>query len=160
MSLNLLEFFTSGRFAESGIVHRIICAPNEKIISQGDRDRFLYVLESGQVRVTARVDMEGERHIHPGLVDLGPGAVFGELNLFEAAERSASVMSIGDCVLLRIDSSELTGFLDRNADLGYQLLQHFFQVLNERLRKADHRIERLMAWGLKAHGFERLLAED
>lgn len=160
MSLDLLEFFNSERFVSSGIVQRIECAPNEKIISQGDRDRFLYVVESGQVRVTARVNIEDERHIQPGLVDLGAGAVFGELNLFEAAERSASVMAIGACKLLRIDSAELTGFLNHNADLGYQLLQHFFQVLNGRLRKADQRIERLMAWGLKAHGIEKYLVSD
>lgn len=160
MNLDLLEFFTDGRFADSGIVQRIRCAPHETIIAQGDRDRFLYVVESGQVRVTARVDIEGERHIRPGLVDLGRGAVFGELNLLEASERSASVMAIEDCTLIRIDSEELVAFLDRNPDLGYRLLQHFFQVLNQRLRCADRRIERLMAWGLKAHGIDQHLAED
>ncbi len=160
MSLDLLAFFTGERFAASDLVRRIECAPNQRIITQGERDSFLYVVESGQVRVTARVDIEGEHHISPGLVDLGPGAVFGELNLFEAAERSASVMAIDECTLLRIDSAELTAFLAQNTDLGYPLLQHFFQVLNERLRKADRRIERLMAWGLKAHGIERHLVED
>ena len=90
MSLDLLAFFTGERFAASDLVRRIECAPNQRIITQGERDRFLYVVESGQVRVTARVDIEGEHHIspRPGGI-LGPARCFGELNLFEAAERSA-----------------------------------------------------------------------
>lgn len=159
MSLDLLEFFASDRFADSGIVERVCCDPNERIICQGEHDRFLYVLESGKVRVTARVGIEGERHIQPGLVDLGPGAVFGELNLFEGGTRSASVVAIEDCCLLRIDAAQLVAFLDEHPDLGYQLLRHFFLVLDERLRKADHRVEQLMAWGLKAHGIEQHLAD-
>jgi len=160
LSLDLLKFFRSERFAASGIVQRIECAQGQKVIAQGEDDRFLYVLESGMVRVTARVDIEGDRRIQPGLVDLGPGAVFGELNLFEAGARSASVLAIEDCALLRIDSVDLSRFLEQNTDLGYRLLQHFFQVLNERLRKADQRIEGLFAWGLKAHGIERHLVDD
>jgi CRP/FNR family transcriptional regulator, cyclic AMP receptor protein len=112
------------------------------------------------VRVTARVDIEGECRIRAGLVDLESGAVFGELNLFEAGVRSASVLAIEDCSLLRIDGEELSHFLEQNTDLGYRLLQHFFQVLNERLRKADQRIEGLFAWGLKAHDIERHLVDD
>lgn len=159
MNFDLLEFFNDKRFADSGIVQRRQCAPNEKIITQGDHDRFMYVVESGQVRVNGRVDLEGSRHIQPGLVDLGPGAVFGELNLFDAGERSASVVAVDDCVLLRIDSADLTPFLDEHTDLGYQLLRHCFQVLTERLRMADKRIEGLFGWGLKAHGIERHLAD-
>lgn len=160
MTLDLVTFFNAERFAESGSVQRVVCAPNERIIAQGQRDRFLYVLETGQVRVTARVDIEGDCCIQPGLVDLGPGAVFGEMNLFEAGTRSASVTALEECRLLRIDGAELAEFLENNTDLGYQLLQHFFLVLDERLRKADRRIERLLAWGLKAHGIEEHLADS
>lgn len=160
MTLDLLDYFNDERFAESGIVQRVSFAPNARIIGQGERDRFLYVVESGRVRVTARVDIEGDRCIQPGLVDLGPGTVFGELNLFEAGVRSASVMALEDCTLLRIDGAELAAFLDQHTDLGYRLLRHFFLVLDERLRKADRRIERLFAWGLKAHGIEKHLADD
>ncbi len=159
MSLDLLEFFGSERFTDSGIVERVCCAPNQRIIRQGETDRYMYVLESGRVRVSARVGIEGERHIQPGLVDLGAGAVFGELNLFEAGTRSASVVAIDDCCLLRIDATRLVVFLDEHPDLGYQLLRHFFLVLDERLRKADQRVEQLMAWGLKAHGIEQHLAD-
>ena len=159
MSLDLLAFFADKRFRESGIVCSIPCRPNEQIIRQGDTDRYLYVIESGKVRVTARVDIEGEHVIRPGLVDLGPGAVFGEMNLLDGATRSASVSAIEPCRLLRIDGAELMNFLDANPDLGYCLMRHFFQVLDERLRKADRRVEQLMAWGLKAHDIERHLVD-
>lgn len=159
MSLNLPAFFRDERFAASGIVDEMECACNERIIRQGECDRFLYVLESGTVRVTARVDLEGERHIQPGLVDLGPGAVFGELNLFGEGVRSASVMAIEACRLLRVDGERLAQFLEENTDLGYRLMRHFFEVLNDRLRKADQRVEQLMAWGLRAHGIEQHLVD-
>jgi len=160
LTLDLLKFFGDERFAASGIVQRMECVQEEKIVSQGEHERFLYVVETGRVRVTGSISIEGSHRIRPGLVDLGPGAVFGELNLFEADVRSASVSAIEGCTLLRIDGQELSRFLEQNTDLGYSLLQHFFQVLNERLRKADQRIEGLFAWGLKAHGIERYLTED
>lgn len=159
MDLDLLKFFTAERFSGSGIVERVCCAPKERIITQGGSDRYLYVVESGRVRVSARVGIEGERHIQPGLVDLGTGAVFGELNLFEAGTRSASVVALEDCCLLRIDAALLVTFLDEHPDLGYHLMRHFFLVLDDRLRKADQRVEQLMAWGLKAHGIEKHLAD-
>lgn len=156
---HLLEALTDHRAVESGLVTSIHCSANDTIVRKGERDRHLYVVESGSVRVYGRVGIEGNRHIQPGLVDLGPGAVFGEFNLFEAAPRSASVVAIEDSVLLQIDGRRLDTFFQMYPDLGVVVLRHLYQILTQRLRKADEKIEGLFAWGLKAHGIEQHLKE-
>lgn len=155
----LLEALGDERAIGSGLAISLRCAANETIVRKGDSDRHLYVVESGRVRVYGRVGIEGDRHIQPGLVDLGPGAVFGEFNLFESAPRSASVVAIEDSVLLQIDGSRLDAFFQMYPDLGLVILRDLYQVLTQRLRKADERIEGLFAWGLKAHGIEQHLKE-
>lgn len=157
--IDLLEALSDPRAVESGLAKKVRCSANEYIVRKGDQDRYLYVVESGRVRVYGRVGIEGNRHIQPGLVDLGPGAVFGEFNLFEAGPRSASVVAIEDSTLLQIDGTRLDAFFQTHPDLGLVILRHLYQVLTQRLRKADEKIEGLFAWGLKAHGIERHLTE-
>lgn len=155
----LLEALGDARAIQSGLATALRCGTNEVIVRKGERDRHLYLIESGRVRVYARVGIDGERHIQPGLVDLGPGAVFGEFNLFESAPRSASVVAIEDSVLLQIDGSRLDTFFQMHPDLGLIVLRDLYQILIQRLRKADERIEGLFAWGLRAHGIEQHLKE-
>lgn len=132
-------------------------APQQIIISEGERERRMFAVISGQVRVVERVLLDGDKHIQPGLCDLSPGDIFGELTLFEAAPRSATVLAVSESVLLEIDTIVLERVLNAHPDLGYRLLRHLFQIQAERLRKADRRFGTLLAWGLKAHAIDRHL---
>ena len=132
-------------------------APQQVVITEGEKDRRMFVVLSGSVRVVERVTLADDKHIQPGLCDLSLGDVFGELTLFEAARRSATVISVEQSVLLEIDTSALERVLDRRPDLGYRLLKQLFQVQAARLRQADRRFGSLLAWGLKAHAIDRHL---
>ncbi|MCB1774244.1 MAG: cyclic nucleotide-binding domain-containing protein [Gammaproteobacteria bacterium] len=153
----LLDVLRDDRLVEAGVARLRDFEPSETIISEGDEGRSVYLIESGQVRVSERVELEDRRHIQPGLCDLGPNEVFGELNLFQAAPRSATVVAIDSCRLRVLDAEGLVGFLDRHPDLGYIVLRDLFAVLSSRLRQADRRLGSLLAWGLKAHGIDRHL---
>jgi CRP-like cAMP-binding protein len=127
------------------------------IITEGEKDRRMFVVLSGGVRVVERVALDDDKHIQPGLCDLSPGDIFGELTLFESARRSATVISVDKSVLLEIDTVVLEQVLDEDSDLGYRLLKHLFQIQATRLRKADQRFGTLLAWGLKAHAIDQHL---
>ena len=132
-------------------------APQQTIIRQGDRDRRMFAVLSGLVRVVERVTLEDDRHIQPGLCDLSPGEIFGELTMFAPAPRSATVLAVEPSTLLEIDTAALERLMSAHPDLGYRLLRQLFQIEADRLRKADQRVASLLAWGLKAHAIDRHL---
>ena len=140
-----------------GIAQRRVYETGDAIITEGAEDRCVYLLEQGVARVSERVEIEGAKHIQPGLCDLAGGDVFGELSLFEAAPRSASVVAVERCEALVFDAEKLSAYFDANPDQGYIVLKALFNVLNQRLRQADKRLGSLFAWGLKAHGIDKHL---
>jgi CRP-like cAMP-binding protein len=151
------EVLTDPELQSLGVAVRRHYDSGDAIITEGEEDRCVYLLEAGLARVSERVTLEGARHIQPGLCDLGPGEIFGELSLFEAGPRSASVVAVEPCAVLVFDSDRLTAHFERHPDQGYAVLKGLFGVLNRRLRQADKRLGSLFAWGLKAHGIDQHL---
>jgi CRP/FNR family cyclic AMP-dependent transcriptional regulator len=130
---------------------------NETIVREGDQDRTMYLIERGTLRVSGRVSLDDERHIQPGLCDLGPGDPFGELTLFEPLRRTASVVAIDPGELVEIDCERLAAYLEQRPELGFAVLKTMFRVLIDRLRTANQRVEHLFAWGLRVHGIDQHL---
>src|SRR5688572_25072720 len=64
----------------------------------GDEGDTLYVIESGQVTITA----PDERGDHIALDTLGPGGVFGEISLLDGGPRTATVRAVSDVSLLAL----------------------------------------------------------
>jgi len=153
----LHEILRDPGLLDAGIACRRRFGTGQQIIVEGSVDRSVYLVEEGTVRVSERVRLEDSRHIQPGLCDLGVGEVFGELSLFEAGPRSASVVAVGPCELLVFDAEALAAHFDRHPESGYVVLKDLFSVLSQRLRRADRRLGSLFAWGLKAHGIDRHL---
>ena len=100
--------------------------PEQAIIKEGDVTRDLYLIERGVVRVNKDVEVNEGRHMQSGLLELSVGDIFGELNLFGEASRSASVVAMSQGVLIHIDGNELSKFMDQHIELGYALLKEFF----------------------------------
>lgn len=130
---------------------------NTTVIREGDTGETLYMIESGAVRVTARVALDNSRHIQPGLSDLQAGDIFGELCLVSQEKRSATVTTLSDCSLVEIDANQLNDYLEKHSDVGYQFLKKLFQRVVKRLHTANQRLEHLFSWGLKAHGIDKEL---
>ena len=153
----LMDIIEDPEFPESQAWCRRDLAANQLVVREGEADRYMYVVERGSLRVSARVELEDHRHIQPGLEDLGPGDLFGEFSLFEAHPRTASVITIEPCRLVEIDCEHLSRYLEAHPQVGYAFLKALFYVLIDRLGKANQRVEQLMAWGLKVHGIDKHL---
>jgi CRP-like cAMP-binding protein len=151
------EIVQDPEFAEGSAWRRRSFQANDTIVQEGSEGRSLFLIESGSVRVTARVVLEEDRRVQPGICDLQAGELFGELGLFESHPRSASVMAITDTQLIEIDGEQLSGYLDAHPEIGYQVLKALFAIVIARLSSANRRIEYLLGWGLKAHGIEKHL---
>lgn len=65
---------------------------NEVVFQEGSRGREMYVVYSGQVRISKK-DSSGQETI---LALLGPGEIFGEMALIDQEPRSATVTVVED----------------------------------------------------------------
>jgi CRP-like cAMP-binding protein len=153
----MLSILRDQALVSAGIAKNSAYSVNDTIVSEGMDDRRLYLIEKGRARVSGRVALADGRHIQPGLCDLGPGEIFGELSLFDAGSRSASVIALGDVEVLEFDALALESYLDQHPAQGYVVLKDLLKILNSRLRQTDRRWEQLFAWGLKEHGIDQHL---
>ena len=103
-------------------------AQGEYPIREGEQGRHLYVLLSGQVRISKRAF-----GIQKVLQDLGPGECFGEMSLIECRSRSASVKALTACRLLRLGSEDIEVL----PEITSKLYRNIAILLSRRLRHAN-----------------------
>jgi CRP-like cAMP-binding protein len=89
------------------------------VIRQGDEPGPLYVVEAGQLRVF--VETEGKRY---DLGYLGPGDFFGEIAMFKASKRTASVEVVSPCRLLECPEALFRELLEQYPDFKAQIAAH------------------------------------
>ncbi|HIE55151.1 MAG TPA: cyclic nucleotide-binding domain-containing protein [Chromatiaceae bacterium] len=151
------EILADAEFAEGTAWRRHHLHPNQVIVREGEKGRSLFYIERGKLRVTGRVQLDSERHVQPGICDMGAGEVFGELSLYGCRTRTATVTALSEAVVVELDGEQLAQFLHANPELGYRMLRALFETLADRLSRADRQMENLLAWGLKAHAIEKHL---
>lgn len=81
----------------------------EEIVVQGQTDDALYLLRSGQVRVSV---LHGGREV--GLAVLSPPEIFGDWAALRGTARTATVTAVTPVELLRLARADLSELLERN----------------------------------------------
>lgn len=94
------------------------------IFKKGDNGNCMYFVYTGQVLV------HDEQH---HIATLFSNEIFGELSLLDAESRSASVSTITDCVLLKIEQEAFYDVIATNTDI----LKGIMRTLCRRLREQD-----------------------
>ncbi|KPK05352.1 MAG: hypothetical protein AMJ56_16045 [Anaerolineae bacterium SG8_19] len=97
----------------------------EIIIRQGEMSDSLYVILEGQVEVILFQEMDMKH-----LTILDEGDFFGEMGIFDASARSATVRAIGRARVLTVDKKTLLHRLQEDPSLAL----HFLQTLSNRLK--------------------------
>lgn len=153
----LSDVLNNPLFKEGSAWRRYKLSAGATIVKKGEQGKSLFYLEAGSVRVLGGAELDGNKRVSPGLCDLEAGAVFGDVCLYEARERTASVISLTDVQLLEIRSDMLSVYMDDHPVQGYLFLKELFQTMSRRLGLANDRIEHLLAWGIKAHDIDKYL---
>ena len=105
------------------------------VVRAGESTDSLYILLTGRAKVTNH-DEEGREII---LAWLGPGESFGEMGLIDGSPRSANVVAAEACELLVLSKDSFQRCMQDNFQVALKLMQ----VLVQRLREADRKIENL-----------------
>lgn len=106
------------------------------ILSQGAPGDALYLIRTGQVKVTIIAE-DGREVI---LSVLAPGSFFGEMALLDDEPRSAHVIAMTATTVLQLRREDFRARLRSSPDLSIALLRE----LSRRLRRADDTITSLM----------------
>jgi uncharacterized membrane protein len=96
------------------------------VFAQGDRGESMYIVGDGLVNIFLPAD--GAARV--SLADVSMGKFFGEMALFDDKPRSASASAVTDCVLLELDRSVLSDYLERRPRAAMAILR----TMTDRLR--------------------------
>jgi len=104
----------------------------ERIFDIGEQGDHAYILENGSVGIS----LDAEPRVREFVAKLGPGDLFGEMNLFDNLPRSATAHVLQDSRILSLEKGKLRGLLLCYPELGLGLLRG----LSLRLRAMNSRM--------------------
>jgi CRP-like cAMP-binding protein len=97
------------------------------VFRQGEPGRFLYVVLSGTVKLTA-CEPDGVERL---VAVLGPREQFGELAVLDPGPRTATATAVDDARLARVAKPQLDAWMQQHPEVTLQMLR----VLSRRLRR-------------------------
>lgn len=109
-------------------------AAHQVIFREGDESDTCYVVRSGHARAT-REHVDGRTL---ALAHFGPGDIFGELAMFDAERRSATVETLDAVDAIALAGSDMRRLLRQHPDIAVKLVIS----LGRRLRDANERLTR------------------
>ena len=111
----------------AGIVKEVTFPPDTTIIREDDIGDYMFILVDGEVVVHRRNVQIGK---------LRSRDFFGEMSILDRGPRSASITTLSNCQLLRIDQRDFWNILvDRNT-LAVSILKALAQRLRQMLATA------------------------
>ena len=111
----------------ASIMEEHIYGAKQTIFTEGQEGRSLYVVATGRVRV----------HIgSQELAQLEQGNCFGEMALFDAEPRSASVTTLEPCECLELTQQQLYEAIDETPEIAVNIIR----LLSRRIRELNHKI--------------------
>ena len=116
----------------------------EYIFREGESGNRLYLIVEGEVRISRDVPGSGEE----ALAVLKPGALFGEMAVFDRSERSTHAISNGGTTCLTITRPDFEMLLDFNREMAYKVLWACVRLLSVRLRQTNDSLRSFLAMSM------------
>lgn len=104
-------------------LNRVCVTPGTLILRQGDPVDAVYFLIEGQARVLHDTAGTWQLRDDTILAMLGPGDVFGELEVIGGSHSSSTVQAIGDCVVMQVGRDDFRALLKRSPALRQALIE-------------------------------------
>ena len=116
----------------ASIMNEVSYPSGKMIFAQGQDGRSLYIVVVGRVRV----------HLaDKDLAVVEKGGCFGEMSLFDAEPRSASVTAIAGCDCLVLTQQQLYEAIDETPDIAVNIIR----LLSRRIRNQNIQLNELQA---------------
>ena len=111
----------------ASVMEERLFPPKFTIFKQGQEGRSLYIVVSGRVKVHIGAQQ---------LAEFPPGESFGEMSLFDAQARSASVTTLEDCECLELTQEQLYDAIEETPEIAVNIIR----VLSRRIRELNQKL--------------------
>jgi len=105
------------------------------IFMEGEPGEALYILKSGLIKLTRRLE-DGREHI---LHFVNPGEVFAEVVLFDGGNYPATAEVQEDCVVGVLRNQDIERLISQNPGIAVEMLR----IMSRRLRAAQEKVMNL-----------------
>lgn len=136
---NLLRLLSETRFAEGLNNEQLksLCrassliriGPGESLFREGTPEDAVYVVSSGQIRLSMHVPRRGE----VSLLTAGPGDLVGWSGVLTGGPTTATATATEECELIAMSGARLRDVCADDPKLGYVLMTRIADVLARRL---------------------------
>jgi len=117
--------------AVAGELDEELYLPGERIFDINEPGDRAYIIQSGQIGISVLADPGRKEFV----AVLGPGDLFGEMNLFDQLPRSGTAHVLEETRVLSIDQTKMRGLVVSYPELGLGLMRG----LSLRLRAMNKR---------------------
>ena len=112
------------------LMHARSYLADEVIFDEGEEGQGLFVVLSGRVKITVPADADRI------LIELGPGAFFGEVALLDQSVRTAQARAVEDTEIVSLFRAEFYSLLKTHSAIASGISFQLAKVLAGRLRQA------------------------
>jgi len=113
----------------NSMMHERRYIADEVIFDQGEEGQGLFLVLSGRVKITLPA------HVDQVLIELGPGAFFGEVALLDSSIRTAQARALEDSQIVALFRTEFYSLLDTHSAIASRISFQLAKVLAARLRQ-------------------------
>lgn len=114
----------------------------QSILSEGDRGRDLFLVDSGKVEIT-RATPYGKYK----LAQLADGAIFGETSFIDAEARSGDAMATDKTVIFQASAEALDRFMHENQRFAMALYWTLWKSMSTKLRVTNEVLAQFFSKG-------------
>jgi CRP/FNR family transcriptional regulator, cyclic AMP receptor protein len=118
------------------LMHERSYLAEEVIFDEGEEGQGLFVVLSGRIKITLPATEDTV------LIELGPGAFFGEVALLDQSVRTAQARAIEDAQIVVLFRAEFYSLLETHSSIASRISFQLARVLAARLRQAVLNTER------------------
>lgn len=130
--LRLQKMSKKERDALQNVIEPMFVLPGIPIIHQGASGSDLYLLRSGNVRITRMLN-ERETELSSG----DYSKVFGELSMFSDEPISANVIADQECIIYKISCEHFQQLMREQSGLALKLLTFIVRNMGKVIRHLD-----------------------
>lgn len=113
------------------------------ICKEGAWGDSMYVVDTGEIRITKKLDVDQTWEI----TKLGVGMFFGEVSLVDGSPRTAAAIANANLAVLELSGRDFKQLIGRGDAISVKLLDALLRVLINRIRATDDVVARMMREG-------------
>ncbi len=113
----------------NSMMHERRYIADEVIFDEGEEGQGLFLVLTGRVKITLPA------HVNQSLIELGPGAFFGEVALLDQSIRTAQARAIEDSQIVALFRAEFYTLLNTHSGIASRVSLQLAKVLAARLRQ-------------------------